>query len=239
GATDPNPAHTGRARPILEAAGIEVTEGVLTARCEALNEPWNIWIATGLPMVTAKAAMSLDGRISPSPGTRWITSPEARADAMRLRAAHQAVLVGGGTVRADNPRLTVRGLGRVRQPVPAVWTRSGRLPASSHLLRGGRARGFAGCSLREALRRLASEGIQSVLIEGGGRTLGEAFDRGLVHRVVIYIAPVCLGGPVPAVGGRGCASAETGWIIESPRWERAGDGLKCSGRVVRAAHCGC
>lgn len=234
GAQDPNPVHCGRARGILEAHGIEVTSGILAEECESLNEAWNVWIATGMPMVTAKAGMSLDGRIAPFPGTRWITCAEARADAMRLRAAHAAILVGGGTVRADNPRLTVRGLGKVRQPLPVIWTRSGDLPRDAFLLRSGRARIFQGCPLRQALFQLGKEGIQSVLIEGGGRTLGEAFDRGFVYRVVFYIAPVCLGGPVPAVGGRGCLRPGEGWLIESPKYETVGSCLKLSGRAVKA-----
>lgn len=235
GTLDPNPRHTGRARALLEAAGIAVTEGVLAKECAALNEAWNVWIATGMPWVVAKAGMSLDGRIAPLPGRRWITSREARADAMRLRAECHAVLVGGGTVRADNPRLTVRGIAGARQPLPVIWTRSGNLPPDATLVASGRARIFQGCSLREALRRLGREGIQSVLIEGGGRTLGEAFDRGLVHRAVFYVAPVFMGGPVPAVGGRGCARPEEGWRLDEPEYQIVGGCVRISGRVVRAS----
>jgi diaminohydroxyphosphoribosylaminopyrimidine deaminase / 5-amino-6-(5-phosphoribosylamino)uracil reductase len=207
GATDPNPRHAGRAAGILERAGIAVTAGVLAARCTKLNEAWNTWIATGLPFVIAKAGMSLDGRISSPPGRRWITSPAARADAMALRASCDAVLVGGQTIRDDNPRLTIRGLRRAGPPIlRVIWTKSGDLPPGARVLTdGGPARVFCNVPLRSCLRALARGGVRRVLIEGGGRVLGEAFDRGLVDRAVFYVAPVFLGGPVVAVAGRGVA----------------------------------
>jgi diaminohydroxyphosphoribosylaminopyrimidine deaminase/5-amino-6-(5-phosphoribosylamino)uracil reductase len=236
GTSDPNPKNAGRAASLLEAAGIRVRSGLLASECAAINRAWNCWIATGLPYVIAKAGMTLDGRISAWPGTRWITSPASRADAMQLRASCEAVLVGAGTVRADNPRLTVRGLGKVRQPVPVVWSRSGRLPLpnDAHVLRSGRARIFRGVSLRSCLRALARQGIQSVLVEGGGRTLGEAFDRGLVRHAVFYIAPVLTGGPVPAVGGKGCGVPADGWRLEAPDYRILGGDVRVSGDVVPA-----
>jgi diaminohydroxyphosphoribosylaminopyrimidine deaminase / 5-amino-6-(5-phosphoribosylamino)uracil reductase len=205
GATDPNPRHAGRAAGILESEGIKVTAGVLAAACAQVNEAWNVWIATGLPLVIAKAGMSLDGRISSPPGRRWITSPEARADAMALRASCDAILVGGQTIRDDNPRLTVRGAAAAaRTPLRAVWTQSGNLPPGARIFHdGGPTRVFCNVPLRSCLRALARAGVRRVLIEGGGRVLGEAFDRNLVDRVVFYVAPVLLGGPVVAVGGRG------------------------------------
>ncbi len=213
GATDPDPRHAGRARKILEAAGREVVPNALEAECSALNTAWNWWVVTGMPLVTAKAGISLDGRLTSPRGARWITSPEARADAMRLRTTNDAILVGGGTVRTDNPRLTIRGFPNARQPWRIVWSRSGNLPANAKILSDrhrARTRVFQGCSLRQTLRALGREGIQSVLIEGGSRTLGEAFARRLVQRVVFYVAPVIFGGGLPVVGaplalpGGGC-----------------------------------
>lgn len=202
GATDPNPRHAGRAWKILQSAGVDARGGVLSGECAALNEAWNFWIATGRPFVTAKAGISLDGRLTPPRGARWITSPEARADAMRLRASSDAILVGGGTVRADDPRLTLRGFPGM-PPLRVVWTRSGNLPARARIFTDkyrGRTRVFQGLSLRSVLETLGSEGIQSVLIEGGSRVHGEAFRRGLVQRVVFYVAPTILGGGLPVVG---------------------------------------
>ena len=128
GAPDPNPAHAGRATKILKKAGVEVSSGVLAEECSAINAAWNKWIATGLPFVTAKVGMSLDGRIASFPGRRWITSEAARADAMKLRARCDAILVGAETVRIDNPSLTIRGVAKATQPWRVVWSRSGILP---------------------------------------------------------------------------------------------------------------
>ncbi len=109
GATDPNPRHSGRAFDLLRRAGIRVTTGVLAEECAALNEAFNHWIVRGTPFVTVKAAMTLDGKIATARGeSRWISGPAARAHAMRLRLAADAVLVGIRTVLADDPSLTVR-----------------------------------------------------------------------------------------------------------------------------------
>lgn len=204
GATDPNPLHAGRAQAILEQGGLVVRSGVLAEACAAINRCWNKWIRTGLPYVTAKAGMSLDGRIASPPGRRWITSEAARRDAMKLRATCGAILVGGATARIDNPRLTVRG--RQIQPHPwrVVWSRSGEIAPDAHLLTDehrDRTLVFAGHSLRDVLGDLGRRGVEHVLIEGGGHTLGEAFEQALVDRVVFYIAPVLIGGPTLAVGG--------------------------------------
>ncbi|MEX1120045.1 MAG: bifunctional diaminohydroxyphosphoribosylaminopyrimidine deaminase/5-amino-6-(5-phosphoribosylamino)uracil reductase RibD [Terrimicrobiaceae bacterium] len=234
GATDPNPRHAGRARHLLEKSKISVTPGILEKDCAAINEAWNVWIAKKRPLVIAKAGMSLDGRITSPPGQRWITSKESRADAMQLRSTCDAILVGGETVRVDNPKLTVRGIPGARQPLRAVWTRSGTLPPEAHLFTDrhkNRTRIFQGVSLREALRQLAQEGVQSVLIEGGGRTLGEAFDRKVVDRVVFYVAPVIFGGGTPAVGGRGAASPELGGMLEEVDYRCVGPDIRISGRV--------
>src|SRR5207237_5721178 len=114
----------------LKKAGMAVTHGVLATECEALNAAFNKWITTGMPLVIAKAGLSLDGRMTRPPGEgAWLTSEASRADAMRLRAQVDAILVGAGTVRADNPRLTVRGVHgpAARQPWRVVLTRGGRL----------------------------------------------------------------------------------------------------------------
>lgn len=234
GACDPNPKHAGRADRILKNAGIRVTRGILATECEEINEAWNKWIATGLPFVVAKAGMSLDGCIASPPGRRWITSEESRFDAMRLRSGCGAVVVGGNTVRTDNPRLTVRGIESAKQPLRVVWTRSGKIPRDSHLLTDEfreRTRIYKGLPLREVLRDLASQGIEKVLIEGGGATLGEAMDRHLVDQVVIYVSPVLLGGPVSAFGGRGVGSNEEGNALTDVVYERLGPDLKIRGRL--------
>ncbi|MGH8047473.1 MAG: bifunctional diaminohydroxyphosphoribosylaminopyrimidine deaminase/5-amino-6-(5-phosphoribosylamino)uracil reductase RibD, partial [Chthoniobacterales bacterium] len=184
GATDPNPAHAGRADAILSAAGIAVRTGVLSDECAALNVEWNHWMRTGRPYVIAKCGMSLDGRIGSHPESRWITNAKSRDDAMQLRARADAILVGGGTVRADDPQLTVRIPGATRQPWRVVTTQSGSLPKSAKLFTDAqrdRTLVFEKIPLRDVLAALGQMEVTSVLIEGGGRTLGEAFDRGLVN----------------------------------------------------------
>ncbi len=112
GATDPNPRHAGRGFDILRRAGIKVTHGVLEDECTQLNEAFNHWIVHSTPFVTVKAAMTLDGKIATATGeSKWITSPSARKEAMRLRGGSDAILVGINTVLTDDPALTVRGPG--------------------------------------------------------------------------------------------------------------------------------
>ncbi len=237
GATDPNPAHAGRAVKILKKAGVEVSTGVLASECRELNAAWNKWIATGLPYVTAKAGMSLDGRIASFPGRRWITSEAARADAMKLRASCDAILVGAETIRVDDPYLTLRGVAKARQPWRVVWSRSGEIPPDSKILTDefrDRTLIFQGKSLRAVLRDLGKRGVQHVLIEGGGRTHGEAFDRGLVDRVVFYVAPVLLGGNTPAVGGRG----ENDIQLANPLYKKVGADLRIEAEVLPKARSG-
>lgn len=237
GATDPNPSHAGRAVKILKNAGVEVLTGVLEIECRGLNVAWNKWIASGLPFVTAKAGMSLDGRIASFPGRRWITSEAARADAMKLRAHCDAILVGAETVRVDDPQLILRGAGKSPQPLRVVWSRSGKLPPGSKILTDefrDRTLVFQGKSLLSVLCDLGRRGVQHVLIEGGGRTHGEAFDRGLVDRVVFYIAPILLGGSTPAVGGRGKLDIQ----LVNPVYKKVGADLRIEAVVLAKARSG-
>jgi len=236
GATDPNPRHAGRAAKILSKAGIAAASDILAAECAALNAAWNHWIATGRPYVIAKCGMSLDGRIASHPESRWITSAASRDDAMQLRAEVDAILVGGQTVRTDDPRLTIRLPGKWKQPWRVVWTRGGRIPQSAHLLSDAhkdRTLVFRSQSLGDTLAALGRLEITSVLIEGGGRTLGEAFDADLVNRAVFYIAPQMLGGSTPATGGIGANSPAEGWRLETPSFRRIGDDIRVDGEISR------
>ena len=207
GATDPDSRHRGSAEKIFTKAKIEVRSGILAEECASLNAHWNHRILTGLPWVIAKAGMSLDGRLDSPPHRRWITSAASRKEAMHLRASVEAILVGGGTVRADDPALTIRGIKIPKghpQPWRIVWVRSGKIPSTSNLLTDvhrDRTLVFTGMTLRAVLKKLGKRGISSVLIEGGGQTLGEAFKRKLVDEVRFFIAPVIQGGNVPAVSG--------------------------------------
>jgi len=235
GATDPNPKHAGRADRLLKRHGIEVTSGVLAQECETLNLHWNKWIATGLPYVVVKAAMTLDGRIASHPESRWLSNEKSRREVMKLRARMGAIMVGGETVRIDDPQLTVRGIRVKNQPLRAIWTRSGNLPRSARLLQGPEpARVFQNLPLAQALRQLGQQGIPSVLLEGGGRLLGEAFDRGLVDEVCLYLTPMISGGPTPTISGRGIGSNDDAIKLDGIRYHRLGDDVCLTGRVVRS-----
>jgi diaminohydroxyphosphoribosylaminopyrimidine deaminase / 5-amino-6-(5-phosphoribosylamino)uracil reductase len=239
GATDPNPKHAGRASRILRAAGVEVSSGVLAEKCAAINRAFNHWITTGRPWVIAKCAMSLDGRLTRRPGeASWITRPAARRHAQALRARVDAILVGAATIRADNPRLTVRGIRVARQPWRVVLTRSGRVPKNSHVLSDAhRARTlvFRGWRLHRVLVELAARDVTSVMIEGGGDILGQAFDQQLVNEIQFYYAPLLLGGPVAAVGGLGVGSNEDRIRLVEPAWQRIGPDLCLTGRVAASS----
>lgn len=135
--TDPDPRVSGAGHRILEAAGLTVTTGVLQDEARRDHAGFVLNRTEGRPFLTLKLALTLDGRIATASGeSRWITGPEARRRVHAMRACHDAVLVGGGTARADDPALTVRGLGPVPQPVRIVASAGLDLPADSQLLRG-------------------------------------------------------------------------------------------------------
>ena len=153
---------------------------------------------------------------------------------MKLRAACGAILVGAETVRTDNPSLTVRGIKVTEQPLRVVWSREGKIDPTCHLLTDEhheRTIVFKRKSLRAVLKDLGQRGVEQVLIEGGGRTLGEAFDHQLVDRLVFYIAPVLLGGGTNAVAGSGVNSNETGIGLRNPVYTRIGSDLRVEAEV--------
>ncbi len=134
GTGDPDSRVDGRGIAILRAAGVEVAADVLRAEAEAANAGFLMRMRNGRPWVTLKLAASLDGRIATASGeSKWITGPQARRHVHAMRARHDAVMVGGGTARADDPSLTVRDLGDVRQPVRIVLTRRLDLPLDGQL----------------------------------------------------------------------------------------------------------
>jgi diaminohydroxyphosphoribosylaminopyrimidine deaminase/5-amino-6-(5-phosphoribosylamino)uracil reductase len=156
------------------------------------NEAWRVWIARGRPFVTYKVAMTLDGRVT-VPGSRWVTGEESRRRVHELRAASDAVAVGMGTVRADDPALTARDVGATRQPRRLAFGQ-GPLPDGSELeLRSGQ--------LEEELGGLAAEGVRSLLLEGGPTLASSFLAAGLVDKLLVFVAPRLAGeGPGPLAG---------------------------------------
>lgn len=222
---DPDPRVSGKGGDMLRAAGVRVTTGVLADVARADHAGFLKRITQGLPMITLKLAASLDGRIAMASGeSQWITAPPARAMVHGLRAAHDAVMVGSNTALADDPMLTVRGLGDLRQPVRVVVDGALRLSTASYLgqtcaqapvwlLHGPDApaaqiaawqalgarliscpRAGEHLDLRAGLQALAQAGLTRVFCEGGGG-LGAALLRaGLVDDLALFTAGLALGG---------------------------------------------
>ena len=236
GAIDLNPRHYGRGIDALREAGIAVRPGVLANECSALNEPFSKWIQTRQPFVIAKCGMSLDGRLTRPPHeSQWITSVAAREHANRLRAHVDAILVGAETIRADNPRLTVRGVAGTRQPWRIVLSRSGRLSRKAHVFTdefADRTLVFGEQPLSAVLTSLGEKEITSVLIEGGGEVLAQALDGRLVDRVYIYLGPLFTGGPVIAFPGRGAGSTRQEARLRDVRYDQIGEDVFLSGKTI-------
>jgi diaminohydroxyphosphoribosylaminopyrimidine deaminase / 5-amino-6-(5-phosphoribosylamino)uracil reductase len=181
GQTDPHPGHGGGLERLREAGvEVELADDEVGFRCRQQIEEWRTWVTEKRPFVTYKVAVSLDGRVA-MPDSRWVSGEDSRRLVHMLRAASDAVAVGMGTVRWENPRLDARGVPVVRQPRRLAFGR-GPLPESSELeLRSG--------PLREELEALAEEGVQSFLLEGGP-TLAAAFlEQELVDKMLVFVAP--------------------------------------------------
>jgi len=215
---DPDPRVSGRGLAKLKEAGIAVEAGVLAGRAREMNIGFLTRVATGRPFVALKLATSLDGRIATRAGeSRWITGEEARAFGHMLRATHDAIAVGAGTVLTDDPELTCRLKGlEDRSPVRLVFDRRGRTPATAKIMSNNpptwivcnapghlnNASQYIGVAqnndsaawLSEALTKLGTAGLTRILVEGGA-TLATAFLRGgLVDRLYWFRAPIVIGG---------------------------------------------
>ena len=188
---DPNPKVNGKGFEWLREAGVKVEVADLW-EARRQNEAWRVWISRGRPFVTYKVAVTLDGRVT-VPGSRWVSGVESRRRVHELRAASDAVGVGMGTVRADDPQLTPRDVDVVEQPRRLAFGR-GPLPAGSELeLRSG--------PLGEELASLAREGVRTLLLEGGP-TLAAAFlERDLVDKLLVFVAPTLAGDGAGPVAG--------------------------------------
>lgn len=211
GAVDPDERHRGRADMILTAHGIEVKSGVCAEVCEILVRPW-IWsVQNKRPWVLAKVATTMDGRMTRR-DDRWLSSPRALRHAHQLRAESDAILVGGGTVRTDDPALTIRTPLhpvplRKKQPLRIILTcQPDSLPKDSQIFTDEHADRTIlythVADLKQMLEELYSKyGIVNLLLECGGRLLRQFLEEGLINEWVQDIAPILGGGPAPMVPG--------------------------------------
>jgi len=182
---DPNPDARGGLE-VLRAAGVDAElEDRFEARAQ--NEEWRTWVSEGRPFVTYKVAVTLDGRVA-LPGERWVSGEDSRRLVHELRARSDAVAVGMGTVRADDPRLDARGIDAPRQPRRLAFGRGPLADGSELELRSG--------PLGDELAAMATEGVQSLLLEGGPTLAGAFFAEGLVDKLLVFVAPkLAAGGP--------------------------------------------
>ena len=233
--TDPNPAHAGRADRVLRKHGIEVKRGVLREDAKTLIRPWAHWITSGKPWVIAKAGSSLDGRLTRPPGEpQWLTSPAAREDSQQLRRRADAIIIGAGTLRADDPSLTVRGKAarRKTQPYRVVLAGKKRLDRKTKLFAdrfADRTLVYRHQPLARVLGQLGELGVTTALVEGGGKVLGQAFADGLVDEAHFYIAPILCGNTAVPTLARPLESAVG---LEGVAITHIGDNAKISG-VIR------
>lgn len=227
-ATDPAEPSAGGAER-LRAHGVDVEGGVRADEITEMLTSWLTVMRLGRPFVTVKWAQSLDGRAAAGDGTsKWITGPDARADVHRRRAEADAIVVGTGTVIADDPALTARlpnGELAVSQPLPVVI---GTRAVSSDAALRRHPRGLIETGtrdLRSVLRDLRERGVQSVFVEGGP-TLASAFIReGLADRLLTYIAPVVLGGARTAIDDIGVTTMSDARRLSLTGFERLGDDI--------------
>ena len=188
---DPDPRTNGAGIARLRAAGLEVIEGVLAADARAAMAPWWSRATRGRAFVTLKLATSLDGCIALADGTsRWITGDRARAHGHLERARHQAILVGRGTLDADAPKLDVRLAGLEQ-----------RSPQRLLLTRGAAPEGWTAVASPESLDSLT--GVDSVLVEGGAGAASAFLGADRADRLLLYRAPILIGGGRPALGDMG------------------------------------
>lgn len=265
GSSDPNPLVAGKGVQILREHGIEVIEGVLKAECDALNAVFFHFIRTGMPYVVMKYAMTMDGKIATRTGaSQWITGEMARKRVHQDRHRHSAIMVGVGTVLADDPMLTCRIPGG-KDPIRIVCDTRLRTPLNAKVVTTAstvrtilatacpdvlRQKPYldVGCEivtvpekdghldLMQLMKALGQSGIDSVLLEGGGTLNWSALECGIVKKVQAYIAPKLFGGMEARspVGGAGIALPGEAVQLTQPKISKMGEDILLESEVQTA-----
>lgn len=231
---DPNPLVAGQGKKMLEDAGIEVLVGILETEAKELIQSFIKYITTGIPYITVKTAMTLDGKIATSIGSsKWITGEASRQFVHQLRHENDVIMVGVGTVLADNPQLTVRTEEKGLNPLRVVIDTKLKTPLTANLVTDDAAptwifttkhaskdkikkmeqlgtriiitTGESSVPMREVIEYLGKEKITSVLVEGGSKLIGSLFDEQLIDKYISFIAPKLVGGndSPSCIGGEG------------------------------------
>lgn len=263
GAADPNPLVAGKGIKLLGQQGVRVEAGVLRGLCEEQNRIFFHYIKTGRPYVTFKYAMTLDGKIATASGaSKWITGEAAREQVQRLRYERRGIMVGVGTVLADDPRLNCR-LPDGRDPVRIICDTGLRTPPDAGIVRtagrqttiiatacgdAGRQEGYkrAGCELlvlprqedgidlQALMEALGKRGIDSILLEGGGTLGAAALRAGIVQEVYAYIAPKVFGGAgaKTPVEGIGVRTPQEAYRLSDIRVRPVGEDILITGYML-------
>lgn len=270
GSADPNPLVNGKGAEILRQHGVEVTQGVLKEACDRLNRVFFHYVQTGRPYVVMKYAMTMDGKTAAYTGaSKWITGEASRSHVQRQRHRYSAIMVGVGAVLADDPMLNCRMEGG-RDPLRVVCDSGLRTPLSAKVVSTAcrqptviatccadpaRLREYegAGCrvltlpaakgrvDLRALMERLGSDGIDSVLLEGGSMLNWSALESGIVQRVEAYVAPTLLGGGAAKtpVGGAGFPAPGSAVRLENSVVRQLGEDLLIESEVRGGVYGNC
>ena len=265
GAVDPNPVHAGKGLEILKTKNIEV-EFADDKDCKELNEKFYHFIIRKTPYVHAKWAMTLDGKIASVTGdSKWISGEKSREYVHKLRAEYDAILVGIGTVLADNPSLNVRLEGNWQSPIKIIIDSHCRTPADSKIFGGMPVIIACGKSpdennlklleksgaeiikfpshendkvdLQKLLELLGKRGISSVFVEGGSKIIGSLMTQKLVNRATVFIAPKIIGGKAAPspVGGEGFKKMSDALLLTNQQLLSFENDIMITGNVRQAS----
>lgn len=263
GILDPNPKVAGRGVRMMESAGVHVESGILEEECRRINEVFLKYITTKTPFVVMKTAMTLDGKIAAFTGdSRWVTGEESRRVVQKMRNHLTGIMVGIGTVLADDPRLTCRLEGG-RDPVRIIADTHLRIPLDAKVLKDGNCviaasedcdpkkrrelgdrvlitkKAGNSLDLTDLMKKLGEREIDSILLEGGGTLNEAALRQGIVDRIVSFIAPKIIGGrdAKTPVEGQGIGTMSQAIRLKNLRIQKTGEDLMIQAEPERKQGC--